>query len=132
MRLMAGSGDEMQTNTPIPNIPTHTKTEWATGDTITAVKLNNLEAAPGIFWVNVAIDTSSQTPVFTPDKTLEETYSALLSGMFPMLKVDYSQGTSFAPLFSAVLQPGSNAPELAFSVDGESLIWNSNGLNMGQ
>ena len=129
MRLMAG-GDFTPLNTPIPNISTHTKTEWATGDTITAVKLNNLEAAPGIFWVNVAADTSSDTPTLTPDKTLEETYSALLSGMFPMLKIDDIEGTGFAPLRSAALLPGSNDPELTFSIADDSLIWDSNGLDL--
>lgn len=124
MRLMSGA-----TNTPIPNIPAHTKTEWATGDTITAVKLNNLEVAPGIFWVNVATDTSSDTPVLTPDKTFEETYSALLSGMLPMLKVDANEKTVFASLLFAQLLPGSNiSQQLTFSIGDGALVWDSNGL----
>ena len=128
MRLMAGSGDVAHTDTSIPNIPTHTKTEWATGDTITAVKLNNLEATPGIFWVNVTFDDTLDE--FNTDKTLEETYNALMSGMLPVLKDDFNEGgfggSAFAMLCMASIHEGS--PVLRFRSTAE-LVWNSEGLN---
>ena len=56
----------------------YTPNTWATGDTITAEKLNNMEqgiaGAGGVFLVNMDMDTT------TLDKTWQEIYDAAAAG----------------------------------------------------
>ena len=55
-------------------------TNWQTGDTITAEKLNKIENAITPFIVNFELDEETEEITVTSDKTAEQVYSAIISG----------------------------------------------------
>lgn len=71
----------------------YTPTEWETGQTITAEKLNKLEqgvagAGSGIFWATVTYDEETET--YKLDKSYNEIKAALQAGRIALVRGDYS------------------------------------------
>lgn len=69
----------------------YTPTTWATGDTVTATKMNKIEN--GIAGAGSALicncSYSSQASDYVLDKTVQEIYNALLSGTPAYIKFEY-------------------------------------------
>ena len=83
----------------------YTPTNWATGDTVTATKLNKIEqgiANAGSVLVCTTINTAQG---YALDKTVQEIYDALESGIpvfiaykYGILPTDYTSHKFFAPV----------------------------------
>lgn len=63
----------------------YTPTNWATGDVITAEKLNNMESGidnAGMFVITVKVNNSDV--IQSVDKTFEDTLTAINNGLIPV------------------------------------------------
>lgn len=92
----------------------YTPTEWATGDVITADKLNNMES--GIVNAGVMIATITEdSGSYTSDKSSTEIKTALDSGNFAFCKVfNAPGGYSYLPLYSFAMNPDGSLQNVTF------------------
>lgn len=87
----------------------YTPNTWATGDTITAEKLNNMEQ--GIAGAGGVLVATMTYPESTFNKTWQEIYDAMADGRAVFAKVvmdnEYQTGISFSPVIAAISASGS-------------------------
>ena len=104
----------------------YTKNTWATGDTITATKLNNMEDgianAGSVLICNTSY--SSSAGVYVLDKTAQEIYEALLSGTPAYIKnqygsiSDYTMTLYLAPIIKIYTYDNNNVIRIVASKPG--------------
>lgn len=129
----------------------YTPTEWTTGDTITASKLNKMESgianAGGALICNTSFSAANN---YVLDKTVQEIYDALLSGTPVYIKYQYGtpndyEGTlflapvvtvynyNFSGVFRIIALKHSNysftKPSKDFLFGAATLIYSASNLN---